>query len=145
MTIYFYKNIYVFISLKRGQSFYGTRETGRRRVPNIQTAILTHKFAGPYHTVLSSRPYVFSLDETCSLRTTCEPLASRCRNFYLSVGRFCWPRQDYSYITWAPVYIISQCWNISAQPLASFRLIYAGTSCAEKSLIDGLVKAQYAT
>ena len=37
---------------------------GRRR---IGTAIMTHNlFSWPYHAVLSSKPYVFSSDETCS-------------------------------------------------------------------------------
>ena len=83
-----HKNVYVFISFERGQSFCMRcvrdgqrrmdRDGGRRR----QTAILTNNFfSWPYHTVLFSRSDVFSSDKTYSTgprqEATCPPLQLR--------------------------------------------------------------------
>ena len=55
-----YKNIYAFNSLERGRIFcMCQRETEMETERWRQTAILTHNFfSWPYHTVLSSRPYL---------------------------------------------------------------------------------------
>ena len=75
---YINKTLFIF---SWSQNFCGVKERQTDRGRQRQTAILTHNFffSWPYYAVLSSRPYVFSSDETYSTGSHLEaawPLAA---------------------------------------------------------------------
>ena len=96
-----------------------------------QTAILTHiNFSWSYHTVLSSRPHLaFSAasEACCGLSWVLSVTASWLRLSHGHLHVSFYHAYDFQSTMW----------------LLPF--IYTGMFCSEKSLIDGLVKGQYAT
>ena len=142
-TLYFTKGVVVGVSVRERKA-----ETNGDESRQKQTATLTHDFVfyWPYHAVLSSRPYVFSSptwrtlsDAACgsrlhasrdSLSVDCSTLVTAARLPVSHMG-IC------VYYFSTPTHFRSAIWLLL--------LIFTDTSCAEKSLIDGLVKVRYAT
>ena len=142
MTLSLYRKYASFFLSKEVESSLGERERERER--RWVTAILTQNFfSWPCHAVLSSRPYVSSLTRRTQQGVACGPLApgqAWLSNYRLLNSGDKIPVSQvgiciYHFTT--PMHFRSTTWLLP--------LIYIGSSCADKSLIDGSVKGQYAT